>query len=801
MEALIIIVIIGIVWLLVYLNKADTKFKNANRLIDKKRFDEAQEILFKLTSKHSLAVTKYALCFFIKAQELNNKRKISEAKKEYNNVLESKKLLTTISDKSGFNKIAEDAFYEISKIQFESISANQSLNDRIKDLKSNLIFINNSEFNSSSQIPKLREKHNEIISELYFELGQKEEKNGNPIQARNNYSDALTYYVNKNDLHYFNLTGRIELCKIKLSESIALEDIKHIDKANASIRNDFYFRYSIKLLKEGNLVEAENIIHNKLNVIDPEIDKVIKICWNNRIISTTDEISRLNNQINEIYNNTASIDLLVSLYDSVTVKGNELNKVVPGILNDLEELKPSLLNRILHHHNENNEYGKAINAITKFPEFYNSPLLMKNLGNVSFNFLKNNDITTKNYKTIISLFLTSAYSDKVMLSSLEETIWDDVYTFSLIDAVGSNYELHSEIPENVNYDEITESNISIGEAQKYLISEFESLLNEKVTEYELHNEVFKFYQDEKQSLEKVIQIIPNDIVFATPYFAKRFNISNQIIDELEHDFSEYKNEESLKAGIPYLNDNRDLWINDYFEAKKTIDALIDSINQVDISKFTNSITASRKKLINKFETLFESMELRIIDSLNSIAKKQSTSETVLDLMKKSLEFLPNNDKLKYLYSGYAANLCVKKINSDKMTIYKGLQIMNSAYKLSPNDSRVCTNIIALIRMNILDILNDRSTNTSSVYTILDDIKANRSITFKNNAGELLKTRNEILNSLPSEARIAITSGANLNSNGRQLKKGLDYLAQLGGTSSIKDPLAALKVRLGLNLPF
>jgi hypothetical protein len=193
------------------------------------------------------------------------------------------------------------------------------------------------------------------------------------------------------------------------------------------------------------------------------------------------------------------------------------------------------------------------------------------------------------------------------------------------------------------------------------------------------------------------------------------------------------------------------------------------------------------------------MELRIIDSCNGLAKKQNTSESVLDLIKKLLEILPNNDKLKYLYSGYAANLCVTKINSDKMTIYKGLQIMSSAYTISPNDSRVCTNIIALIRMNILDILNQRSTNVSSVYSILDDIKANRSITFKNNAGELLKTRYEILNSLPSEARIAITSGANLNSNGRQLKKGLDYLAQLGGTSSIKDPLAALREQLGLDL--
>jgi tetratricopeptide (TPR) repeat protein len=402
MEALIIIVIIGIIWLLVYLNKADTKFKNAIRLIHKKRFDEAQEILFKLTSKHSLAVPKYAECFFIKAEELKNKGKISEAITNYNKVLDSKKLLTIVSDKPSFYKFAESAFYEISKLQLDYISTNANSLERIKALKINLDFIKNSEFNKSNQIPKLIEKHKEIISKLYFELGQKEEKNGDLIQARNNYSNALTYCVNKNDLHYFNLAGRIELCNVKLDESIVLENIKQIDKANTNIRNDFYFRYSIKLIKEGNLIEAENIIHNKLNIINPEIEKVIKICWNNRIISTTDEISKINNQINEIYNNTASIDLLVSLYDSVTVKGNELNKVVPGILNDLEELKPSLLNRILHHYNENNEYGKAINAIIKFPEFYNSPLLMKNLGNASFNFLK---IMTSLLKTTKLLYL------------------------------------------------------------------------------------------------------------------------------------------------------------------------------------------------------------------------------------------------------------------------------------------------------------------------------------------------------------------------------------------------------------
>jgi hypothetical protein len=135
-----------------------------------------------------------------------------------------------------------------------------------------------------------------------------------------------------------------------------------------------------------------------------------------------------------------------------------------------------------------------------------------------------------------------------------------------------------------------------------------------------------------------------------------------------------------------------------------------------------------------------------------------------------------------------------------MTNYKGLQIMNNSYKLLPNDARVCTNIIALIRMNILDILNDRSNNSSAIYSILDDIKNSRSNSFKHNAGELIKTRNEILSQLPVEARISIISGRNLNSQGIQLKKGLDYLGDLGGASTVNDPLAALRERMGgLNL--
>ena len=423
---------------------------------------------------------------------------------------------------------------------------------------------------------------------------------------------------------------------------------------------------------------------------------------------------------------------------------------------------------------------------------------MKNIGNACFNYLNHNQFTEKNYKILISLFLTSAYSDKVMLNSLEETQWDDEYTFSLNDSLGSNYELHAKIPENVNYDEITESNVSIGEAQKYLIIQFEELINKKELEFKLHKKIIDFYENEKRAIENIIQIVPNEIIFATPHFGKSFKITNSILDELEHDYTEYRNEESLEAGIPYLIDNRDLWIKDYNEAKKTIELLIVSIKSKNVSKFLKTLTEGRKKLINKFDSLQESIEVKLVDALNTLIKKYDDDESVLDLIKYVMDFSPNKEKLKYMYSGYAANLCVSKINANKMSNYKGLQIMSTAYKMASNDTRVCTNLIALVRMNLLDILNQSSNYSSNIYSILDRIKSNRSAAFKNNAGELIKTRDELLNSLPAEARIAITKGTDLNSNGRKLKKGLDYLAQLGGNSSVKDPLASLREQLGIN---
>jgi hypothetical protein len=777
MEAIIIIVIIGIIWLVLHQNKTSTKFNNALKLIKKGKYHDAEKILLKITKKHPIAVTRLSECYYLIAEDQKKKKNNLVAFKTYKKVIKCKTLLTNTSDKSSFHRIAEVASYEISKLQFEAIPYRAD-KKTINDLRTILDYINQSEYSDYMKTKVLINQYKQKIARLLFVIGQHEEINGNYQDAKKHYSDSLTFSRNSEKLVYFNTKGRIEICNLKLNISADLTNVYYIDLADPRICSDFYFRYTIALLQDRKYSESEDYIGQLMGSNNMEVKQIEQICKNEKIKAATGEIEVINSLIRQINNN--SIDQLSELYDTIANKGDELDAIIPGIKYDLEEIRPSILNRMVLWCNKNQNFGKVLNLITNYPEFFDSPALMKNIGNTCLGFLKNNILDEKNFKIVIALFLTSAYSDKVMLSSLEETLWDDEYTFSLIDSIGSSYKFHTDIPENVNYDEITDSNISIGSSQKYLINQFEKLINEQELESNFSNQVIDFYENEKQAIESIIKIIPEEIIFATPYFAKKYKIETKILDLLESDFKNYNNEESLEAGIPYLINNSHSVINEYRTAKKTIESLIDLIIEKNLPEFTKKITADQKKLLNRYESLLETLGIKLVDAFKELINNHNADETVLELIGKSISISPLKDKIIYLYCGYAASLCITKINADTMSVFRGLQIMSNAYSLSPNDSRVCSNLVALIRMNILKLFDADRRSRTKVYSLLDKIYSDMSQTFRHNAGELIEARDDFLGNLPADARIAIMNGVDLNEHGLVVKKALEYLTKLGG---------------------
>ncbi len=804
MEALIIIAVLGIIGYLIYVNQPSTKFTKASKLLNQNRFVEAQVIFNKIILKHPLAVTKYSECFFLQGKVLQKKNKTKEAISYYNKAIESKSLLNSNSDKKSFSDIASKAYFEIATLQFDDIPKN-NIADTISSYKNNIAYIKQSGFNKLQNFNSLIEKHNLRIADIYYEFGLKNEREQNIIDAKNNYSNTIsTLKTFAKNQTYHNAITRTEICKLKFNENVDKENFNNINKSSKAFQTDFYYRYSTHLIKHNNFSDAEKVIDKRLNNESLEIQSLKEICLNEKIKSAVSEITNINSQIKNLYTTSTPVADILLLYNSISEKAKDLNKIIPDVQKELESLKPSLFNRILQSYTEQKEFGKIINLIKEYPEFYKSPILLKNIGNSCVNYLRKNTLTDKNYKLFIAIFLTSAYSDNVMLYSLEETLWDDDYTFSLAGSVGSSYEIHSQLPDNVNYDEIAETNISIGESQRFLISQFESLLNGQDMGSSLSEKIHDFYDSEKKAIESIVSIIPNEIIFTTPYFAKNYKLEKEILSELEDDYNRYGNEEALRIGGLYNSNNSSSVISEFSLAKNILENILSSIKSVNKSLFEKHTTRKNIGILKKYSSIFDDAEIKMVEVIDTVSKKDSENENLLNLMQSVIKISPTKDKLKYQFANYASNLCVSKINAEKMTNYKGLQIMNNSYKLLPNDARVCTNIIALIRMNILDILNDRSNNSSAIYSILDDIKNNISNSFKHNAGELIKTRNEILSQLPAEARTSIISGINLNSQGRQLKKGLDYLGKLGGASTVNDPLAALRERIGglnLDLPF
>ena len=591
---------------------------------------------------------------------------------------------------------------------------------------------------------------------------------------------------------------------------VSNETLSLIDKADSSIKNDFYYRYAVQLLREEEYLKAENIISTHLNFKSSEVDKLKDILKAEKVNNALNQITQINQKIEQLYSNSLSTEELSTFYNGLGSIIAYLKPINLGLSEKVMAIKPTLFNRLLTNYITIEQYGNAINLIQKYPKFWESPELLKNLGICCYGYTSKGLLTEKNYKIIISSWLTSVYSDNVILKSLEDTSWDDNYTFSLAESIGTNYSQHEEVPENVNYDEVSESNISIGSTQRELIQQFETIIHKEIQDHNLSNLVNDFYNKEKESLEKVVEILASDILFPTPHFAISNGLNNEIIKELDSDYEEYSNEEALEAGVPYIKNSTPSIVYQYFFANDLIERIESAIENESLAAIKKLNTTENKGWIEKFDNISSAVEDRLYNKISAKISEDDENEVLISLMKECISISRNNEKLKHQYSNYVASYCISQVNAENIDNYKALSLMKGAYLQSPNNPRICKNLITLIKFNLMDILNDRTRKISDIYKILDWVKGNMSQTYKHNSNELSNTRKEILGQLKANgvdislfednALSTILSGHSLNSQGLQMKKVLNYLRDLGSVQEANNPLDRLRqLRQQLNL--
>jgi hypothetical protein len=788
MEILFLFLIIAGAAVYIWYRMPSTQLMRAMSFLKAQKMDEAIIIFEMIFDQHPNAPVKLAECNYMQGIEyLSYDREI--AKSFFNQAIGIKYRLPAKANKKDFEKIEAKAYLEICKINFDFIASEKSSKNKLNLILDNIQYIDDitTRQGVEHEFFDLKQKYIFELTELYYLLGVNSEKIfdiTNAIQLYYKAVDMAT--VASNDTIKANAIARIGICKLKNGEAIDESLLYNIDDAAENLKTDFYFRYVKNLIRKNKYQEAEILIQKYLNIDFPVIEKLKAIAHSTKTEEIVSKINFINHTLDKLYENAFPIEELKVFYENLNQQIDSIESTDLTIAEKLKELKLTLFYQLLTSHIEVERFAGAINLIQNYPFFWKNPELMKNLSICCYGFISQGNLNQENYKTIISYYLTAVYSDKIILKSIEQINWCDNYTFTLIEAIGSINKYHGTLPDNVNYDEVSDANISIGATQKELLNQFEMLL-QKIDNPLLSNNAQDFYSSEKISIERAIDIIDKDILFASPFFAKVFNLNKTLIMELDDIYAKYSREEALDAAIPYLDhSNTNTCIQEYALAKELLPRIEKTVQEENLNELRSINSDQNKWLIQKYNSINSKIEDLLFNSIASKIDDINISEHLILIMEEAIRFSDKNEKLKYLYSNYITNCCITNLNTGKINNLEALLEMKNAYLYSPNNLKICNSVITLIKLNLIDIINGQTNREIDIYTILDEIYPERSTTFMQETAELIKAREQILQVLINagidisllEDTLSFPGRQRLNKQGEKMKTVLFYLKKM-----------------------
>jgi hypothetical protein len=197
-----------------------------------------------------------------------------------------------------------------------------------------------------------------------------------------------------------------------------------------------------------------------------------------------------------------------------------------------------------------------------------------------------------------------------------------------------------------------------------------------------------------------------------------------------------------------------------------------------------------KSLLSATGTEFESNIANTLSDqvvlLAMVTGKVDAIENLASIPAKTIALKNKLSSLKAKSKEMALNMelskIIEKVNNNTMSYSSALQKVYSLYKDNKDHSRVCDNLCTLIGMCIREYVIPDKYGKSTVMSIFNELKYNKSATYKVSAQTLKNERQDILNSLPLEARKLLTGGttygSTLNEEGIKLKSALQLYLDL-----------------------
>lgn len=679
MDIVIVLIVSALILYYLFGNPTERKFKLGLESLKANDLDRAELLFNTISNSHPHAKTKLNEIKFKRGEQALGAGNIERAY-EYFSSIESNDPLSTESDtklveidyKRGidakrnnnielaheyFLKIAhknKNAFYEASKISFNKGLENESAgkyNSAIEYFDKASLFKDDSKFYLSAVYRKL-------ISQL-----------------KNNITPSTT------DMNL-------------LANNPAIQ----------AISDDFYYRYAVKLINENQYLSCLELIQTKLSHSPDTISELTTYIDNTKKLKLKDVINSINSLLSEKEITTQKIESVFNLLNHKEALINEF----PEYARSLDEAKSNLFNKLVYQYLEEQSFEKCLNHILSSSKFYDNIDLVKNSAICCIRLVLSGKLNTGNYKKIISVWLTAIYNDDIFINSLESTSWDDEYTFSVNNTIGRYAKYLFEIKvDNINRNPSSDSNISIGQAQRELLALFESSLH-SIGDEQLNKNIQSFYSTEKSAIENLSKLLGFDIIHCTPEFARQFKIQPIILKYLNYGYEKHKTENILELGSLYVdlvfNDKGGviLQVGSAFEKYASSKFYSQSTLEHIRNKKPANVSESFQEVINRFETIKEDFEEQAYAILSDHLQLEGETLPLIQLIEKVHKILPLSERVSYLLSETITSYCIDKINSKNITSANGLELLVKGIVASPENHRTAKNLAILVSINFLE---------------------------------------------------------------------------------------------------
>lgn len=309
MEAIIIIIVVGIIIFLIYQNLPSTKFEKAKSLYTKGNILDSLNVLNSIFDKHPDAPAKIAEIKYNQGLAQISSSK-DAALSFFEQVLNLKKRIKSNSNIALYNKFEAKTHYEISKLTFQQIEAQPSSKNKEANIVSNIKYIESTtKVGLENEFVALKLKHISQLAKVFYDFGIENEKAEKYVDAISDYSKSLKHANDSSNSAINNLSiCRTEICKLKNGEIISENNLAEINKAPKSLQFDFYFRYAKRLLVNGDYNNAEKIITGKLEKSNREVEKLYSFIKTDRQNKAIIKVNEINETVNNLYSNSIDIE-------------------------------------------------------------------------------------------------------------------------------------------------------------------------------------------------------------------------------------------------------------------------------------------------------------------------------------------------------------------------------------------------------------------------------------------------------------------------------------------------------------